>query len=145
MTQIVCRVLFVPTLMVAFATLIKGYADPGDGFAAGVIAALAFLMQFVAFGERQVRHALHTQFAPYVAQAGLALALLVTFVPVLWGEPPLTHYPPPGAPVVHLGTLELLSAVAFDIGVFMLVVGFSVSSMSLLARALHRSAHGEAR
>ena len=138
MTRRVCRLLFVPTLMVACATLVKGYADTGDGFAAGVIAALAFLMQFVAFGERLVRKALYTRYAPVVAQAGLALALVVTFVPVLRGDPPLTHLPPPEAPVVHFGSLELLTAFAFDVGVFMLVVGFSVSSLSLLARALHR-------
>ena len=57
----------IPTLMVAFATLVKGYGEAGDGFAAGVIAGLAFLMQFVAFGERHVRRALHTQYAPAVA------------------------------------------------------------------------------
>ena len=134
MTRLVCRLLFLPTLMVAFATLVKGYAETGDGFAGGVIAALAFLMQFVAFGEREVRRVLHTRYAPTVAIVGLATALAVTFIPVLRGQPPLTHVPQPGAPVVHLGTLELLSAFAFDVGVFMLVVGFSVSSLSLLAR-----------
>ena len=121
--------------MVAFATLVKGYAETGDGFAAGVIAALAFVMQFVAFGERNVRRVLHTKFAPAIAVLGLALALAVTFVPVFRGNPILTHSPPPGAPVVHLGTVELITAFVFDIGVFCLVVGFSVTSLSLVARA----------
>jgi multisubunit Na+/H+ antiporter MnhB subunit len=138
MTRFVARLLFAPTLMVAFATLVKGYADTGDGFAAGVIAALAFLMQFVAFGEREVRRQLHTRYAPGVAFAGLALGLVVTFLPVLRGEAPLTHLPPPGAAVIHLGTVELLSAFVFDVAVFLLVVGFGVTSLSLLARAEHR-------
>jgi multisubunit Na+/H+ antiporter MnhB subunit len=135
MTQVISRLLFAPTLMVAFATLIKGYGDTGDGFAAGVIASLAFLMQIVAFGERQVRRELHTNYAPGVAVIGLALALIVAFFPVLRGQPILLQWPPAGTPVIHFGTLELLTAVVFDIGVFFLVLGFSVTALSLVARA----------
>jgi multisubunit Na+/H+ antiporter MnhB subunit len=138
MTREICRLLFAPTLMVAAAVLVKGYIGSGDGFAAGVIAALAFLMQFVAFGEREVRRQLHTRFAPVVAMLGLAIALAVTFVPVLRGQPLLTHWPAPGDPVIHLGTVELLTAQLFDVGVFCLVVGFSVTALGLLARAEHR-------
>jgi hypothetical protein len=69
---------------------------------------------------------------------GLALALAVALVPVLRGLPILTHWPPPGAPVVHFGTIETITAVLFDIGVFLLVVGFSVTGLSLLARAEDR-------
>ena len=135
MTRLVARLLFAPTFMVALAVLVKGYAEVGDGFAAGVIAGLAFLMQFVAFGERQVRRELHTRYAPFVAQLGIAVALTTTLLPILWGKPPLTHYPLAGEPAIHLGALELLTAFVFDIGVFMLVVGFSVTGLSLLARA----------
>lgn len=135
MTRFVARFLFAPTLMVAFATLVKGYLGSGDGFAAGIIAGLAFLMQFVAFGEREVRRKLYTRWAPLVAMIGLALALTVTFSPMLRGQPILTHWPAPGEPVIHFGTLEILSAFVFDVGVFLLVVGFSVTSLTLLARA----------
>ncbi len=135
MTQYVSRLLFAPTLMVAIATLVKGYSGSGDGFAGGIIAGLAFLMQFVAFGERQVRRELHTRYAPFVAVTGVAIALAVTFVPVLRGLPVLTNWPPPDAPVIHFGSLELITAFLFDVGVFMLVLGFSVTSLSLLSRA----------
>lgn len=134
MTQLVARLLFAPTLMVALATLVKGASDTGDGFAAGVIAGLAFAMQFVAFGERHVRRDLHTRYAPFVAMAGLALALVITFIPVLRGEPVLTHWPSPDAPVAYFGTLEVMTAFVFDVGVFLLVLGFAVTTMSLLAR-----------
>lgn len=135
MTELVCRLLFAPTLMVAFATLVKGYAEAGDGFAAGVIAGLAFLMQYVAFGERHVRRALHTRFAPGIGILGLAVALGVTFLPVLRGLPVLTHWPPPDASVIHLGRVELITAFVFDIGVFLLVLGFTVTGLTLVARA----------
>lgn len=138
MTRLVCRLLFAPTLMVAFASLVKGYAGSGDGFAAGIIAALAFLMQFVALGERQVRQQLHTKYAPVFAVGGLVLALSVAFIPVLQGKPILTQAPPPDAPVLHFGTVEVITAFAFDIGVFFLVAGFSVTALSLVARAENR-------
>jgi multicomponent Na+:H+ antiporter subunit B len=135
MTRHVCRLLFAPTLMVAFASLVKGYAGSGDGFAAGIVAGLAFLMQFVAFGQRQVRQQLHTKYAPAIAVIGLVLALTITFVPVLQGKPILTQEPPPDSPVIHLGAVEIITAFAFDIGVFLLVAGFSVTVLSLVARA----------
>ncbi len=138
MTQRISRLLFAPTLMVAFAVLIKGYVGAGDGFAAGIIAGMAFAMQFVAFGERNVRRSLHTRYAPVVAMCGLALALACTFLPVLRGLPLLTHWPSPDAKVLHFGTVEILTAVAFDVGVFLLVLGFTVTALALVSRAESR-------
>ena len=138
LTQTVARLLLLPTLMVAAATLIKGYAHTGDGFSAGVIAALAVILQFLAFGEREVDRLLPIRFAPAVAVAGLALALVVTFLPVARGDPILTHSPPTDGTVRHLGSVELITAVAFDVGVFLLVLGFAVSTIGLLARARQR-------
>ena len=138
LTQAVARLLFLPILMVAVATLIKGYADTGDGFTAGVIASLAVLLQFLAFGEREVERRLPIRLAPLAAFVGLAVALAVTFLPVVWGKPLLTHAPAPSAEVVHLGSLELITAVVFDVGVFLLVLGFAVSTVRLIARVRPR-------
>ena len=138
MTQRITRLLFAPTLMVAFAVLVKGYVGAGDGFAGGIIAGLAFLMQFVAFGERDVRRSLHTKYAPIVAMCGLAVALACTFLPVLRGLPLLTHWPPADAKVLHFGSLEILTAFVFDVGVFLLVVGFTVTGLALVGRAESR-------
>ncbi len=132
MTQVIARLLLAPALMVALAILVKGYVDTGDGFTAGVVAALAVLLQFVAFGRREVEQQLPVRHAPRVALVGLLIALVVTFAPVLRGLPPMTHLPRPGEKVVHLGTLELLTAVLFDIGVFLLVLGFAVSTIRLV-------------
>ena len=133
LTRMVARLLLVPVLMVAAAVLIKGYVDAGDGFAAGVIAALGILLQYLAFGRAAVRDALPVRHAAKLAVAGLLLALAVAFVPVLAGGAPLQHAPAPGAAVVHLGTLELLTAVAFDVGVFALVLGMAVATIDLIA------------
>ena len=133
MTQTVARILFLPALAVAAATLVKGYVDTGDGFAAGVIAALAVLLQVVVFGVDRVSRTLPLRAAPALAALGLLISLAVTFVPALLGRAPLTHAPGPGQEVLHFGALEVLTAVVFDIGVFLLVLGFSVTTIRLLA------------
>lgn len=133
LTQLVARLILAPTLMVALAVLVKGYAETGDGFAAGVIAALGILLQYVAFGSDEAERMLPLRYAPLVALGGLGVALGVAFVPVALGEPILTHAPPADAEVVHVGTLELLTAVLFDAGVFLLVVGAVVGVVSYLS------------
>ena len=50
------------------------------------------------------------------------------------GDPPFTHYPGPGEDVITIGTLEIITAVAFDIGLFMLVTGALVTLVHHLAR-----------
>jgi multisubunit Na+/H+ antiporter MnhB subunit len=128
----VARALLVPTLVVAAAILVKGYTDVGDGFAAGIVAALGVLLQYVAFGRGAVAEALPVERAPGVAFAGLALAVAVFAVPALLGDAPLEHRPAPGEEPVHVGSLELITAVAFDVGVFGLVLGAAVAIIDAL-------------
>jgi multicomponent Na+:H+ antiporter subunit B len=124
-----------PALMVAAAIIVKGYVDVGDGFSAGVIVATAIALRYVVLGpERAERDLPVLRRAPAAAVAGLLLALAVTFLGVVRGDPPVTHLPVPGAHVVHLGTLELLTAVAFDIGVFLLVTASLVVLVHHLSR-----------
>ena len=132
----VTNLMLAPTLVVAVAVLVKGYADTGDGFAAGALAALGIVAQYVAHGGGAVREAFPVRWAPGVAVAGLALALAVALQASVRGEPLLTHEPAPGAEPVKLGTLELITAVAFDVGVFLLVLGAVVAILDALAGAL---------
>jgi hypothetical protein len=67
-----------------------------------------------------------------LAVVGLLIALAFGFQGVLSGEPPFTHLPPAGQPVVKIGTLELTTAVGFDVGLFLLVAG----SLTVLIRHL---------
>ena len=96
LTRMVARLLLGPVLVVAVAVLVKGYADVGDGFAAGVIAALGVLLQYLAFGRAAVERALPVRRAAQLAIGGLLVALAVAFVPVLAGGAPLQHAPGPG-------------------------------------------------
>jgi multisubunit Na+/H+ antiporter MnhB subunit len=135
LTQVVARLLFLPSLLIAIGVMIKGYADTGDGFSAGVIAALGVGLQLIAFGAHELERLPILRYAPIGTFVGLFLALLTAFVPAIRGDILFTHWPPAGEDVIHFGTLELLTAVAFDIGVFLIVFGFGVGVIGALARA----------
>lgn len=133
LTQMVARALLAPGLVVAAAILVKGYADVGDGFAAGIVAALVVLLQYIAFGREQVAADLPVERAPLVGLAGLSLAVLVLVLPVAFGDAPLEHRPGPGEAPGHVGSLELITPVAFDVGVFLLVLGAAITIIDALA------------
>ena len=69
-TRAVARLLLAPVLMVAAAVLVTGYVDVGDGFAAGVVAALGVLVQYLAFGRAAVERALPVRRAAHLAVGG---------------------------------------------------------------------------
>lgn len=136
MTRAVARLLFAPSLVAALGVLVKGYTDTGEGFSAGVIASLGVLVQYVVFGYAEASRMPLVRYIPgFGVSVGLLVALLPAFVPLFFGEAIFTHWPPPGAEVLEFGTLEIITAVAFDIGVFLLVFGFGVGSIDFIARA----------
>jgi multicomponent Na+:H+ antiporter subunit A len=138
-TRAVARLLFLPTLLVAAAILVKGFAQTGDGFSAGVVAALGVLLLYLAIGREEAEKLAPVRYAPVVAFAGLLVSLGLAAVPLFMGEPVLTHYPTPsGSEPVYLGTVELITPVLFDAGIFFLVFGFAVGVVSFFARAIAR-------
>lgn len=132
-----------PALMVAAAIIVKGYTDVGDGFSAGVIVALAVALRYVTLGRERTEQGLPVlAHAPALAAGGLLAALAVGFFPVALGEAPFTHFPRAGDDVIHIGTLELLTAVAFDLGLFLLVAGALVTLVHQLADLVEDDPHG---
>lgn len=135
LTRSVAALLAAPIAVVAVAVLVKGYASTGDGFSAGAIAGLGLVLQYVVFGKEEVLRWLPVNLVRPAAFVALLVALAVAAVPLAAGDPPLTHYPPPGDEVVKLGTLELTTAVAFDTAIFVLVVGATAGILGTIARA----------
>jgi multisubunit Na+/H+ antiporter MnhB subunit len=136
MTRTVAKLLFLPTLVTAVAILVKGYAQPGDGFSAGVVGALGVLLQYLAFGRRRAERLPLVRLAGKGVFAGLLIALLVAAVPVLMGEAVMTHFPRAGSGVVYLGTIELITAFLFDFAVFLMVFGFVLGTVTIIAHTI---------
>ncbi|ACZ38768.1 MnhB domain-containing protein [Sphaerobacter thermophilus] len=133
LTKVISRLIFLPTFVTAVAILVKGYFGAGDGFSAGVIAGTGVVIQFLAFGPRELFARYPSlRRAPLLAWSGLLLGLATAFAPVLWGDPIMTHYPRPGEEVPHLGLLAFHTAVLFDAAVFLLVFGMIVSVLGAI-------------
>jgi multisubunit Na+/H+ antiporter MnhB subunit len=131
----IARLLLAPSLVVAAAVVVKGYADVGDGFSAGVIVALGVSLQYLAQDPEAAEAALPAlRLAPAGIVSGLLLALAVGGLPLAWGDAVFTHRPLPGTHPVQLGTLELTTALAFDLGVLLLVAGGLVVLVHQLSR-----------
>lgn len=133
--EAVARLLLAPVLILAVAFLVNGYTGTGDGFAAGLVAALGVLVQYVAFGAREVETRLPIWRAPQVAAAGLVVVLGVAGQSLVRGQPLLSHWPPPGDAPAHIGAIELTTGLAFDVGIFMLVAGGALAAVHAVARA----------
>ena len=120
----------------------RGYTDVGYGFSAGVIVALAVALRDVTLGRERTEAGLPLlRHAPAIAAAGLLAALAVGFFPVALGDAPFTHFPRAGEAVIHIGTLELLTAVAFDVGLFLLVAGTLVTLVHQVADLVEDEPH----
>lgn len=133
--RVVARMLPAPSVMVAAALIVKGYAEVGDGFAAGVIVALAVSLTYVAVGADGAEAVLPVlRHAPKIAVTGLLLALASGFFPLVYGEEPVSHQPAPGEPLTKFGKLELFTQLLLDIGVFLLVVGVLVMLLHQFGR-----------
>jgi multicomponent Na+:H+ antiporter subunit B len=123
LTDAVARLMLPAAVMVGLAILVKGYVDVGDGFSAGVIIGLALLLQYMTLGVERAEGLLPGRHAARIAVGGLLLSLSVAFIPAVRGDAVFTHWPPPGEEVTEIGTVEIITAVAFDVGVALLVAG----------------------
>ena len=137
MLVVVTRVLLPLALTVGVYILLRGHNQPGGGFIAGLVVGIAFLMQAVASGyawavSRQ-RIKAHTMLGFGVLIAGLTgVGAFVFARPFLTSTYGYVHLP-------LVGDFELATAMAFDLGVFLTVVGTAVLSLSQIARVEARA------
>jgi multicomponent K+:H+ antiporter subunit A len=132
--------LFPVIALAAAYLLLRGHDLPGGGFAAGVTMAVAFILQYMARGTVWVEDRLRILPVRWMG-AGLLIAAGVGAAAWLFARPFLTSsfsY----AEVPLLGAVPLASALLFDIGVFVLVVGATVLMLIAIAHQSLRSHRG---
>ena len=130
--QTLTRLLFPLMLMVAVFIFIRGHNLPGGGFIAGLIAAVALIVQYLANGIAWTAERLKFEMHKVIGM-GLLIATVTGLVAMGLGYPFLTTtYTYLTWPVV--GKFEVASAIAFDLGVFLVVVGSTVMSLVQLGK-----------
>jgi multicomponent K+:H+ antiporter subunit A len=134
---IATRVMMPIALLVALFIFLRGHNSPGGGFIAGLVVSIALLMQYMASG---FEWAAARQRFPYhgIIAAGIFAALVTGLVSLLLGHPFLTssygYFKLP-----YIETFELATAMAFDAGVFLCVVGAVMLALESLSRLAFRS------
>lgn len=113
----VSRAAFALIMLLAVLLLWRGHNAPGGGFIAGLMVVSALVLHRMANGESAL-HIEPVRLIPW----GLALAFLTGLVPYLFGGPYLkTAF---GYVTTALtGEFEWATALLFDLGVFVAVVG----------------------
>jgi multicomponent K+:H+ antiporter subunit A len=132
MLALVSRLLLPLAAMVSAYLFLRGHNLPGGGFAAGLVLAIALMLQFVANGQAFVGERLRTDFQPWIGW-GLLTAGAAGVGSWFFGAPFLTSsHDYPLWPLV--GEVPLASAAVFDLGVFLTVVGATMLALLSLAR-----------
>lgn len=123
-----------PLLVFSIYLLFAGHNQPGGGFAGGLVAGVAVLLVWAAGGTPTVHRVLPLRSTALMG-IGLIVAALTGFAALVPGLAFLeSGYVEFSIPVV--GKIKLVSALFFDIGVYLVVVGMALG----LVRALGEEA-----
>lgn len=129
--QAATRFMFPLLLLFSVFLLLRGHNEPGGGFSGGLVAACAFVLYAFSFGVPEVLRALPVDPRTLIG-AGLLTAVGSGVISLGLGEPLMTgvwgKMSVPG-----FGTLEMGTPLLFDVGVFLVVIGISLSILLPLA------------
>ncbi|MCA1009332.1 Na(+)/H(+) antiporter subunit B [Halobacillus halophilus] len=126
------------TTLIAFIILgfsiylfFAGHNAPGGGFIGGLMTSAAFVLMYMAYGIRSMEKILPINFR-YIIPAGLIIALGTGIGSFIFGQPFLSQtYAYFQLPI--LGKTELATALLFDLGVYLTVVGITMTIILTIA------------
>lgn len=112
-------------LLFSLFLLVRGHNQSGGGFTGGLVAAAAFALHSLSYNAAETRRVLRIRTELLIA-SGLLVALASGLISLLLGQPFMTglwaYLPFPGFGKVEVGT-----PVLFDIGVYLLVFGITLT------------------
>ncbi|MGD9311060.1 MAG: monovalent cation/H+ antiporter subunit A, partial [Desulfosarcina sp.] len=132
MLSVISQALLPLALMVSVYIFMRGHNLPGGGFIAGLITAVAMIQQYIAQGTGWMRTRLSIDYLHLIG-SGLLIAAATGVGSFFWQQPFLKswhgHFH-----ISLLGEIELASAMAFDLGVYLTVVGACLMILSRLGQ-----------
>ncbi|MGI8315190.1 Na(+)/H(+) antiporter subunit B [Halobacillus mangrovi] len=132
------------TTLIAFILLgfsiylfFAGHNKPGGGFIGGLMTSAAFVLMYMAYGFRAMQKILPVTFR-YVIPVGLMIALATGIGSFVFGEPFLSQtFAYFQLPI--LGKTELATALLFDLGVYLTVIGVTMTIILTIANDCEES------
>jgi multicomponent K+:H+ antiporter subunit A len=127
---VLARILLPLALLVSAYIFLRGHNLPGGGFIAGLITSVALILQYVSSGVVWMQQRLGWNYRS-MAALGVVIAALTGLGSFVWGYPFLTssfthvHWP-------VVGDFELATAMIFDLGVYITVVGATLLILAQL-------------
>ncbi|GAA0496260.1 Na(+)/H(+) antiporter subunit B [Salinibacillus aidingensis] len=126
------------TALIAFILLgfsiylfLAGHQSPGGGFIGGLMTSAAIVLMYMAYGLRPIEKILPVNFKLLIP-TGLLIATLTGIGSFIFGEPFLSQtYGHFHLPI--FGDSELATAMLFDLGVYLTVVGVTLTIMLTIA------------
>jgi multicomponent Na+:H+ antiporter subunit B len=104
---------------------LSGHHNPGGGFIGGLMTASAFVLKYLAFDLETVQEQTSFNFRTMIG-IGLLIAVFTGLGGLVFNQPFLTHtFDYFQLPI--LGKTELATAVLFDLGVYLVVVGVTLT------------------
>ncbi|WP_221795815.1 monovalent cation/H+ antiporter subunit A [Oceanobacter mangrovi] len=119
-------------LLVSMYIFLRGHNMPGGGFIAGLITAIALIQQYVAHGVEWMKERMPINYQALIA-SGLCIAILSGVGSWFFGHNFLKtwydYFYLPG-----VGKFELASAMVFDLGVYLTVIGATLLILANLGK-----------
>jgi multicomponent Na+:H+ antiporter subunit B len=134
--EVTTRALFPTILVFSVYLLLVGHYGPGGGFAAGLVAGLAFVLRHIAGGGGDIGTVLPVR-PPVLVGVGLAVAVLAALVPAAFGAVVLTSTKL-SADVPLLGHVEVQTSLFLDVGVYLLIIGVVLDLLRSLGAGIER-------
>lgn len=122
--QTATRLLFPLLLIFSVFLFFRGHNEPGGGFIGGLVGAAAFVLFAIAFGTEVTRRLLRMDPRVMVGW-GLFLALVSGIMSMIAGDAFFTGQWT--LPIVFGNELHVGTPLIFDIGVYLVVVGFTLA------------------
>lgn len=130
------RLLFPLLFTLSLVVLYRGHNLPGGGFIGGLMAAASFILVGVSESMGRARQLLRVD--PVVLMAwGLATAVFSGVPGLLVGDPFMTGKWLPGFSLPLLGKVHLGTPLVFDVGVYLVVIGFVLHTTFSLSELSH--------
>ncbi|MEM0910844.1 MAG: hydrogen gas-evolving membrane-bound hydrogenase subunit E, partial [Pseudomonadota bacterium] len=119
-------------LLVSFYIFLRGHNMPGGGFIAGLITSVALIQQYIAHGVQWIKPRITVDYQHLIAW-GVLIAAFTGVGSWFFGMPFMTTWFD-YFDIPLIGEIELASALVFDLGVYLTVVGATLLILANLGK-----------